>query len=147
MKESDKIKGKLVYAGLKNTNDGSTSHCYFEIDEIGTLSTKANLYAKKLSKGAIGSIVDVHFSPDKQTCYFNKNSYPSSFYPDNNKVSTWRAESEAIELTVKRQKEIEKVAGQNPLRDKLDPIREAYFKANHKDRASLLANIIEYITR
>jgi len=144
---TEKIKGRLVYIGVKIAGGGKPVHCYHEIDEQEKISDKLNLYDTKLSRGAIGSILDVEFSNNKETVHFSKKMIPSGFLKDYKIVSEWRTASEAIETTIKRKKEQVGVSNQNPLKERLEPIKEAYRNASPADRASMLANIIEYITR
>lgn len=142
-----RIKGRLVYVGVKHSTKNKAIHCYNEIDENENLSGERNLYDSKLSRGAIGCIIDVEFSEDKKQVFFTKNMIPSSFLKDKDLVSKWRAESEAIETTLRDNKNKISTSNSNPIKDRLEPIRLAYKSSNPQDRISMLANIIEYITR
>jgi hypothetical protein len=142
-----RIKGKMVYTGLVRLQGGGLSHRYYQIDENEKLSKTFNLYSKKLSRGAIGAIIDIEFSEDLKTVYFSKNQIPSSFLKDRDQVAAWRGESEAIETKEKQDKILEKESLQNPFRDKLEILKTTYKDLHYKDRPAYLANIIEYITR
>lgn len=141
-----RTKAKIVYIGLRRANDGSNMHVYHSLNEDGTIdATKKHAFDKKLTRGAVGSVLEVEFS--ENTVHYNKSGAPFGFHKDFKQVAEWRAESEAIETADKARKEREKLISTNALKEALEPVRSAYLRCRPQDRTAMLANVIEMITR
>lgn len=136
----------VVYIGKVNES-GSVG--FYEIDspdaiELGRLRG----YTKKVFKySRIGGIYKVEFEPDesdanKEYLIYKASQLPVALFKDVEQIIKWKT----IDASYEDYKKLDAVTKANHLRERLEPIRQAYRTASSQGRKLILAEVIRIIT-
>ena len=142
-KKKNTRKARLIYVGVYVGTENKKYHKYYEIKDEKVDTQEVSVYDSKLYPCSIGGCfsIDVH----------DRGCMPSTtkwieHWQDSELVSKWRVKSEAIELDFAQEKKLKAEKAENPLAEKLKPVREAYQELNWRQKRAMMANIIQYIT-
>lgn len=165
----------LVYTGLRLDANGKKKRVWMDVtdvdlsrpiiigapaekqpppvdgQEIETMEPNRSLwFTSQLHKGALPGVMikaRAEIGPDGTRAILGEGREYHGKWPNRRDRAYWRARDQATRQTFADNAKIAREMREDVLRERLEPIRAAYFSMNHRRRTVLLALVIEFITR
>ena len=152
---SEKKMERWVYLGMVNGSKGERLYAWAVVpngpflNQLPVLAEDATtrLFSKRLARCAPGSVFKFEVSHEEEKAIVHGDGTYEGPWFHREQVISWSARSRAVDAEISARAKQKRDMNQDQLLDALQPIQLAYRRMkNRRQRAHLLAQIIEYIT-